>query len=142
MTTRNLRIEYNANHAMASGLRFTGVNHENVMGSIRHYSPSIVLDPVANSEWLTAHMVFVNVLADNPDIEIYEPSWKNGSPLNGGCFTVKSGKTFLGITNKQVSSPKVVKNGRLLEPYVLRAYSSSGVPSYVKPDTHYVHIQA
>lgn len=142
VTTRNLKVENNANHKMGSGTRFTGFNHENVMGKIRHYNPTIILDPVANSEWLTNHMVFVNVLADNPDIEIYEPTWKNGSPLNRGCFVIKSSKTFIGNTNKQVSSPKVVKNGRTLEPYILRAYSGSGVPDYVKPDTHYVHIQA
>lgn len=140
--TLRLKVERNANHKMASGKRFTGFNHENVQGTVLHEYPTIILDPTANSEWLTSHMTFVNVLSDNPNITIKEPTWEGGSPLNRGCFVINSPKAFMSgqYQSKQVTAPKVIKNGVQLEPYVLPAYSSSPLP--VDPARHYVWIRA
>jgi hypothetical protein len=54
-TTRRIRIEHNANTKMATGYRFTGINHEHVFGHIRHFMPTIQIDW---SEWTASHMFF------------------------------------------------------------------------------------
>jgi hypothetical protein len=132
--TRRVRMRANANHTLTGGKRFTGVNHENALGYVRHYESEIQM--VNMTEWNVGHMAFNNALFDNPDIQIIEPTWFESPPRNAGCFTITVQKTYAGVTQKQTTMPKVIKNGRELEPFHITAPPGSVLP--INPATHYV----
>jgi hypothetical protein len=128
ITTRRVFVENNANHLLQAGKRFTGFNHENVGGYVRHYSPRIKMTQM--TEWNQSHMAFnmFNMpsegLVDNQDIEIHNPNWGGQSfSKYNGMFTVNIDKyyawdpgTNTPRLNAQQTAPKVFINGNQLTP--------------------------
>lgn len=137
VTTRRVKVAHNANITLEEGKRFTGFNHENVMGPVRHYSPDIQRDHM--TEWNLSHMSFANALSDNPDIQIVEPTWHESAPNNNGCFTVSMSASYAGAPNRQITPPTVVKNGVTLIPYLLTG--APPAPISVDPTTHFVVVR-
>jgi hypothetical protein len=132
--TRRAKMHWNANHTLAGGKRFTGINHENVMGFVRHYNPEF---HIANmTEWNVGHVAINNYLNDNPDIQIIEPVWFESPPRNNGCFTITIQKSYAGGPQAQTSVPRVIKNGVELIPYHIYAPPGSMLP--VDPAKHFV----
>jgi hypothetical protein len=140
VTTRRLRAKYNANHQLAGGKRFTGINHENVLGFVRHYDSEFWIKNM--TEWNVGHMAFNNYLSDNADIQIIEPVWHESPPRNAGCFTVTIQKTYAFNADKspgvqrQVTPPRVVKNGIELRPYHVTEPPKANLP--LDPTRDYV----
>jgi hypothetical protein len=127
VTTRRVKIAHNANQYLTGGGRMPGINHEHVLGPIRHYNPDIQMD---NAQlWDTAHMLFYTTLTDNADIEIYDPVWYEGPPKSNGCFTVQ-------LKGNQVTPPKVFINGVQLSPVISKGQPASVLN--VDPATQFV----
>lgn len=117
ITTLRTRVAMNANHPnIGSGSRFSGVNHEQVLGKITHTLLDVTLDQA--SLWDSNHVSIgadtggpipdnKSVLIDNPIWHGLSPSWANGA------FVVK----LWGI---QVTPP-AVKNadGSLKQPVIV-----------------------
>lgn len=115
VTTKNMRIDRNANWTLASGKKFSGVNHENVYGTVLHDHVDIRMQDV--SRWDQVHMTFNSKLGDNADITINEPTWYESYPKFNGMFSIKtSPNTYAGAPQTQLTPPVVVKNGIQLTP--------------------------
>lgn len=123
ITTNRCRIWHNGNHILASGKRFTGINHENVQGFVRHNQPDIIVDNM--TEWTATHMSFGNAIADNTDIRIIDPVWHGTGPTrNSGCFTIGYNVNYGSGANLQTTAAYVELNGVALTP--IHTYSNSG----------------
>lgn len=151
-TTRRTRVEWNANHSAAgtSGKGFGVVNHENVMGAIRHFNPVWFAGngPGDDDNWL-GHVAFANALVDNQDIWIINPVWNALHPKTNGMLYIKMSKFYDTPTtdlNAQVTPPLIKlganpttgAGGTTLTPVV---YTGSGAPSVAftqSPSTHYI----
>lgn len=134
-TTERVRVENNGNTSTAGGKKASGMNHEGVNGNITHRYPTIVLTGTAYP-----HFAFNNGQAD-AQIEIIEPTWSGGPSWANGCLVMEIGDTYVGQPNKQVSRPRVVKNGVELIPAEKAPAESTSVLSYARPDTHYIVIR-
>lgn len=136
VTTRRVKVERNGNHSFTTGQTFTGFNHENVLGAVRHYNPNI--STLDTRSWAANHMVFNNVLIDNTNIRVEEPVVSGGWPAYKGAFTVSFPGGLGGMTNKQATAPVVIRNGVTLAPY--HVYSNPGTTplANLNPATQYV----
>ena len=134
-TTERVRVENNGNHTTASGRTASGINHEGVHGKISHRYPTIVM---ANGGF--PHFSFVS-LQQEAEIEIIEPTWIGGPDWAKGCLVIAQRDFYAGFPNKQVTLPRVIKNGKVLIPAPKGAKESVNVVSYARPDTHYVLIR-
>jgi hypothetical protein len=135
-TTRRVRIEHNANTKMAAGYRFTGINHEHVLGTITHELPKIIIDW---TEWTAAHMFFGTWLTSAKIIITVNPAEiSGGHPNNMGCLTLAIPKLMNGKPNMQKLSDVTVKDntGKTLKPYVITAAQSKPMP--ISKTTHFV----
>ena len=135
-TTRRVRIEHNANTKMASGYRFTGINHEHVLGTITHERPSIIIDW---SEWTASHMWFGTWLPSaRVNITIDPNQISGGHPNHRGALTLAVPKYFNGLPNLQKLFLITVKNlsGKTLKPYLIYGQPSGPLP--IDKSTHYV----
>lgn len=138
VTTHRLRVEHNANTVLATGKRFAVFNHENVGGPVRHHYSYMQAD---NSyEWNFGFVAMNNLLFDNPDFQIIEPTWVGGPPKNNGMFSVSMPYRYaVGYgdgMNRQVTPPKVIKNGRELKPLRIRGNPSATLTQ--SPDEYFV----
>lgn len=135
VTTRRCRIRDNANWSNVTGRRFGAINHENVYGPIRHEYLNIHMANLYN--WNSGHIAFAHWFEDVTDITILEPNWnKQSAPRNNGMFTIAIPTNFNGESNKQVTVPKVIKNGIELIP--VHIYSGPNSNLTQSPDTHFV----
>jgi hypothetical protein len=138
VTTHRIRVEHNANHTLSAGKRFAPLNHENVGGKVQHHYAYLQAD---NSyEWNFGFVAMNNLLFDNPDFQIIEPTWVGGPPKNNGMFSVSMPYNYAqgyndGI-NKQVTPPRVVKNGRDLKPLWIKGNPSQTLTQ--SPDEYFV----
>lgn len=135
--TKNVKIARNANNAVAgSGKRFTGINHENVNGKVVHeYDDFSFNNPT--SYWDQTHIALNNMVFDNADVQIIEPAYQTLHKFWNGCFVVQILNQYpSGTPNKQVSPPKVVKNGRVLTP--VHQTGNPGKILNVDPKTSYI----
>jgi hypothetical protein len=135
-TTRRVRIEHNANTKMASGYRFTGINHEHVFGTITHELPKIIIDW---TEWTAAHMFFGTWLTSAKIIITVNPAEiSGGHPNNMGCLTLAIPKLMNGKTNTQKLTDVTVRDntGKTLKPYVITQAQSGPMP--ISKTTHFV----
>ncbi|RFA12935.1 hypothetical protein B7R21_08785 [Subtercola boreus] len=135
-TTRRIRIEHNANTKMERGYRFTGINHEHVLGTIKHYLPTIAIDW---TEWTASHMWFGSWLSSAEiRITIDPASITGGYRNNMGCLTLAIPTLVNGRTNQQKLSDVVVTlpDGTPLKPYIVS--SPQGSPMPISRNTHYV----
>lgn len=135
-TTRRIRIEHNANTKMATGYRFTGINHEHVFGDIMHFMPSIQIDW---AEWTASHMFFGTWLSSAKIHIVVDPlSISGGHPNNRGALTLAIPRVFNGRPNQQLLSDVVVRlpTGARLKPYVIGGAQSAPMP--ISRKTHYV----
>lgn len=115
--TNDVIVANNANHSLANGQKFSGTNHENVYGSIRHNRPNITLTDLALSQWDAAHMSFNSRLGDNADIIITDPVWHGSYSHFNGCFTLSTGINYDSVPNTQTTAPTVILNGVTLTPH-------------------------
>jgi hypothetical protein len=138
VTTRRVKVENNGNVTLTTGQTFTGFNHENVLGAVRHYNPDITMQNIGGL-WAGNHMVFNNRLIDNQDIQIIEPTWRGAMfPAYNGAFVVSFGNTWGGQANKQVTPPKVVKGGVTLTPRHIYNNPGTAPISGLDPTREYV----
>lgn len=88
VTTLRTRVEQCANHPNAGpGGRFSGLNHEQVLGKILHTQPDITLDQAGL--WDSAHISLGTDLADNKEVLIDSPIWHGLSPnWANGAFVI------------------------------------------------------
>ncbi|RFA19840.1 hypothetical protein [Subtercola boreus] len=138
--TRRVRIEHNANTKMANGYRFTGINHEHVIGTIKHYLPKIAIDW---TEWNASHMFFGSWLPSAQVAIAVDPTEiSGGHPNNMGCLTLHIPAVFNGRPNTQRISDVAVwtSSGTRLQPYPITGNASKPLP--VDRNTHYVVITA
>ncbi|RFA21165.1 hypothetical protein [Subtercola boreus] len=135
-TTRRVRIEHNANTKMAPGFRFTGINHEHVVGDITHILPKISIDWW---EWTASHMFFGTWLPSaRVHITIDPGEISGGHPNNQGCLTVAIPRLFNGRANGQRVTDVVVQDvsGRRLRAYIITGAQSKPMP--VDRETHFI----
>jgi hypothetical protein len=135
-TTRRLRIEHNANTKMDTGFRFTGINHEHVIGTITHYLPRIVMDWY---EWNASHMFFGSWLTSAKIVITVNPSdIVGGAPYNNGALTLAVPAQFNGRANQQkLSDISVVdQTGKRLTAYSISRKPDRSLP--ISKTTHYV----
>lgn len=135
-TTRRVRIEHNANTKMASGYRFTAINHEHVLGTITHELPKIIIDW---SEWTASHMWFGTWLSSAKINITINPAEISGGYTNAqGCFTIAVPKLMNGQPNQQKLADITVRDhtGKKLKPYVITKQHSTAMP--INKTTHYV----
>lgn len=135
-TTRNVRIEHNANTKMESGFRFTGINHEHVIGTITHVLPRIVTDW---AEWDASHMFFGSWLTSaQVRITINPADVVGGAPSNRGALTLAVPAQFNGRVNQQRLSDIVVvdQTGKRLLPYLISGKPANALP--ISRTTHFV----
>jgi hypothetical protein len=121
---------------MISGYRFTGINHEHVLGTITHELPEITIDW---SEWTASHMWFGTWLSSAKIKFTVNPSEIHGGhPTAQGCLLIAIPKLMNGRPNQQKLSDVRVKDqsGKKLKPYIITKQHSSPMP--INKATHYV----
>lgn len=141
VTTHRIRVEHNANHTLTAGKRFTCLNHENVGGAVRHHYAYLQADN--STEWNWGFVALNNLLFDNKDIQIIEPTWVGGPAKNNGMFSItmpyRYAEGYNDGINKQVTPPTVVKNGRALKPLYIRGNPTATLTQ--SPDEYYVVVK-
>lgn len=132
VTTKKIRVEQCANHPnVGSGGRFSGLNHEHVMGKILHDNPDIILDQPGL--WDSNHISLGTNLADNKEVEIRNPNWHGLSPKwANGAFVVS-------MWGNQVTPPAVKNSDGSLKQAVI-VKGQNPVWQNINPLTQYACI--
>lgn len=133
VTTLRVKVEQNANHPnVGSGSRFSGANHEHVVGKVTHTAFDVTLDQA--NLWDSNHLSIYNLNGDNPDYFLDSWDWHDLSPAWANkALTVR-------LSGEQVTPPKVKSrlDGSMLQPVIQMGNpgASSNYPS-INPRTQY-----
>lgn len=150
-TTRRCRFENNANHSTLSGKRFGGINHEEVLGNIKHFAPTLIVAPDSYS-WLSAHMSFTNTMTDNgANIWVINPTWNTLDPDYNGMLMIGSPLNYAGVANANIlATPPLVKlgasvvdgsGGTTLTPILHTRSGGPATPYTQSPSTHFIWLR-
>jgi hypothetical protein len=166
-TTRRCRFENNANWSNTPGAanfsgvtdiinyntggkRFGGLNHEEVLGSIRHFSPTFIVAE-GSASWLSCHVSLTNTMVDNgADTWFINPTWNSLDPKYNGMFMVGAPTGYAGVANLSIyATPPLVKlganadgtGGTTLTPIVHTRSGGPATPYTQSPSTHYIFMR-